>query len=168
MERIVDLNIAEAQVFQKVKELIAASRAIVAEEPPNLEFGIETLKQLRRAIYEDLNQIQHEGMILRAARLLESSELTGQEVEWYWNPRQTGTADEPDLRGLVAGQIVVSAEITASESPKGTMDQRMATTLEKLSKLPGKAFYFVCADSMERRARTKVKQAGYQIEVRRI
>jgi len=167
MERIVDLNIAEVQVFQKVKELIATSRTIVAEEPPNLKFGIETLKQLRRAIYEDLNQIQHEGMILRAARLLESSELTGQEVEWYWNPRQTGTADEPDLRGLVAGRIVVSAEITASESPKGTIDQRMGTTLEKLSKLPGKTFYFVCTDSMEKRARTKVKQAGYQIEVRR-
>jgi hypothetical protein len=167
MERIVDLNIAEARVFQKVKELIAASRTIVAEEPPNLKFGIETLKQLRRAIYEDLNQIQHEGMILKAARLLESSELTGQEVEWYWNPRQTGTADEPDLRGLVAGRIVVSAEITASESPKGTIDQRMGTTLEKLSKLLGKTFYFVCTDSMEKRARTKVKQAGYQIEVRR-
>lgn len=167
MERIVDLNTAEAQVFQRVKELIAASRVIVAEEAPNLKFGIETLKQLRRAIYENLNQIQHEGMILRAARLLENSELTDRDVEWYWNPRQTGTADEPDLRGLVSGRIVVSAEITASESPKGIIDQRMGTTLKKLSKLPGKTFYFVCTDSMEKRARTKVERASYKIEVRR-
>jgi hypothetical protein len=167
MERIVDLNTAETQVFQRVRELIAASRVIVAEEPPNLKSGIETLKELRRAIYENLNQIQHEGMILRAARLLENSELTGRDVEWYWNPRQTGTADEPDLRGLVSDRIVVSAEITASESPRGIIDQRMGTTLKKLSKLPGKAFYFVCTDSMEKRARTKIGQAGYQIEVRR-
>lgn len=168
MEQIIDLNKAEAQVFQKVKKLITAGRTIVAKDPPNLKSGIDILKQLRKAIYEDLNQIQHEEMILRAARLLESSHLPGQQVEWYWNPRQTGTVDEPDLQGLVAGRIAVSAEITASEDPKGGIDRRMAITLEKLSKLPGKTFFFVCTDSMEKRARTKVERAGYHIDVRRI
>ena len=168
MKQIIDLNVAEAKVLQKVKQLIAANRIVVAEDPSNLKSGIEILKRLRKAIYEDLNQIQHEGMILRAARFLESNDLVGQEVEWYWNPRQTGTADEPDLQGSVAGRIVVSAEITASESPKGIIDQRMRTTLDKLSKLPGKTFYFVCTDSMENRARTKVKRAAYPIEVMRI
>ena len=75
MERITDLNIAEAQVFQRVKELIATSRTIVAKEPANLQFGIDILKQMRKAIYEDLNQIQHEEMILRVLAISKSETL---------------------------------------------------------------------------------------------
>jgi hypothetical protein len=168
MELIKDLDRVEEHVYLKVKQLIIASRNAVTEEPRNLMSGINILKKLRSTIYEDLNQIQHEGMILRAARLLESNCLAGKEVEWHWNPRQTGTAEEPDLRGIVAGRIVVSAEITTSERPIGSIDQRMTTTLDNLSKMPGKKIYFVCTDSMEKRARTKVKQAAYQIEVGRI
>lgn len=168
MERIVDLNVEEERVLRRVQQLISASRKVVAREPTNLAVGIDILNHLRRAIYEDLNQIQHEAMILRAAQSLQRNDLTGQKVEWYWNPRQTGTAEEPDLQGIVAGRIVVSAEITASERPIGTIDRRMSTTLEKLSKMPGKRIYFVWTEAMEKRARTKVRDAGYQIEVRRV
>jgi len=89
-------------------------------------------------------------------------------VKWYWNPRQTGSAKEPDLQGKVAGRIAVSAEITASERPIGSIDQRMSTTLQKLSKMEGRLIYFVSTETMEKWARTKVSEAGYQIEVRRV
>jgi hypothetical protein len=168
MERIINLNLAERQVLQNVKQLISESRNLVAGEPPNLEAGVGILNHLRAAIYEDLNQIQHEAMILRAARLQQNTDLKGQEVDWYWNPRQRGTADEPDLRGVVAGRVVVSAEITASERPIGSIDKRMGTTLERLSKMSGRRMYFVRTDAMEDRARTKVKKGSYQIEVRRV
>ena len=168
MEKIGDLSVAEQQVFRKVRQLIHVSRGIVSAEPPGLPDGIEVLKSLREGMYENLNQIQHEELVLRAARFLQREYFRGQDVEWSWNPRQTGVADEPDLRGAVAGQVVVSAEITSSARPQGTIDQRMRSTLERLSGMPGNRFYFVSTEAMERRARTKVNTAGYKIEVRRI
>jgi len=168
MKRIADLNVAEEQVFQKVNQLISGVRRTVAEEPSSLEAGIRILEQLRKENYENLNQIQHEAMILRAAWSLQRTDLAGEELEWYWNPRQTGGAEEPDLRGAIAGRIEVSAEITTSERPVGTIDQRMETTLKKLSAMPGKRIYFVRTEAMEERARAKIDKTNFQIEVRRI
>lgn len=168
MERITDLNVAERQILDKVKWLLSAIRTAVEVDPTGPTAGIRILQCLRKETYEDLNQIQHEAMILRAARSLERNNLAGEEVEWYWNPRQTGAAEEPDLRGIVAARIEVSAEITASDRPIGTIDKRMSATLEKLCKMPGKRVYFVLTEAMERRASTKVREAGYQIEVRRV
>ena len=130
--------------------------------------GIETLTQLRQQVYEDLNQIQHEEMVLRAARFLQESRLARETIEWFWNPRQTGAITEPDLRGELDSQIVVSAEVTTSERPVGSIDRRMAHTLHKLNDMPGRRIYFVRTDSMARRARTKVKKSAYEIEVVRI
>ena len=53
--------------------------------------------------YEDLNQIQHEEMILRAVLALQSDEFAKENIQGYWNPRQTGRKDEPDLRSTVRG-----------------------------------------------------------------
>jgi len=168
MERIADLNLTEEEVFKKAKMLVTKVRRASAENPPNLESAIKILENLRREIYEDLNQIQHEAMILRAGLVLQRSDLINEDVEWYWNPRQRGGAEEPDLRGIIAGQIKVSAEVTASEKPEGTIERRMQATLSKLSKMRGKRIYFVRTQAMEKRARSKVKKAGYQIEVQRI
>ena len=168
MQQLVDLSSADEQVFQKLEIFLSVVRTTIGKEPEHLEAGIATLERLRQQTYEELNQIQHEAMIIRAARFLEVNELGGKNVQWYWNPRQTGTKDEPDLRGIVAERTEVSAEITASENPNGAIDKRMRATLEKLSKMPGKKLYFVRTKQMENRAITKVAKAGYQIGVRRI
>jgi hypothetical protein len=168
MKRLLDLGTQERLLFEEAKNLLATIRTTVKEEPYDLTKGINTLEGLRQQTYEDINQIQHEAMILRAAKSLQEGAFRWEYIKWEWNPRQTGTADEPDLRGTMAGSTIVSAEITASPGPKGSLDSRMRTTLEKLSTMQGKKVFFVRSDSMLRRAKTKVIKAGYQIEARQI
>jgi hypothetical protein len=76
-------------------------------------------------------------------------------VVWEWNPRQTGSGIEPDLRGSVDVTILVSAEASTSENPLGMVDSRMKDTLEKLSRMEGQKFYFVGTAGMAMRAGTK-------------
>ena len=93
------------------------------------ETGIGILERLRKDTYEDLNQIQHEHLIVRAAEWLLVERRCPPETQWFWNPRQTGDNSEPDLRGSHSGAIVISAEITTSEKSVGTIDSRMQKTL---------------------------------------
>lgn len=151
-----------------MKRLLSSIRGTITKEPSSLNEGISILEHFRKDNYEELNQVQHEAMILRAALDLQSKDFAGKPVTWYWNPRQTGDSEEPDLRGIVAGSIHISAEITTSESPKGSIDTRMRETLEKLSKMPGKRIYFVRTEAMENRAKTKLSKADYPIEIRNI
>ena len=168
MKNISDLNIAEEETLLKVKQCITTIRNLVVNAPSDLQTGINILERLRNKSYEDINQIQHEAMILRAVRLLESSDFAGKHIEWQWNPQQTGLAEEPDLSGKIEGKIEISAEITTSKNPIGTIDQRMKTTLNNLSKMSGKKYYFVHTQTMEKRAKTKVGKSGYKIEVIKI
>ena len=168
MKRIVDLSTEERRLFKEAGNLLVKIRATVKDEPRDLAGMVETLEGLRAQTYEDINQTQHEAMILRAAKSLQKGDFLGRDIEWHWNPRQTGTADEPDLRGIFAGHTVVSAEITTSPDAKGALDSRMRATLEKLSTMEGKRIFFVRTAPMLRRAETKVSKAGYQVEVRRI
>jgi hypothetical protein len=71
----------------------------------------------------------------------------------------------PDLRAVHQGQILASAEITTSEKPVGTIDTRMRSTLEKLSRMDGEHFYFVRSNAMRIRADSKVSTAGWNINV---
>lgn len=162
------LSEAEQKVLSDIRKCVESIRILAREDATTIKAGIEALKKLREEIYEDLNQIQHEEMILRAARHLQESDLQGEVVDWYWNPRQTGDKSEPDLRGVQNSSIIISAEITTSERPEGTIDSRMASTLKKLSTMRGRKYYFVRTPAMERRARTKSKKGGYAIEVRKI
>lgn len=168
MERIVNLVEAENKVLSNARKCLKDIRGLVKDNPSSVLQGVNTLKTLRQAVYEDINQIQHEEMILRAVRFLQDSDFKGRAVDWYWNPRQTGDVSEPDLRGLIVGEVVVSAEITASENPVGTIDSRMASTLKKLNDMPGRKYYFVRTHAMEQRAMTKVAKNRYSVAVRRI
>ena len=168
MEKIGDLTSTEEKVLEGVRQVIFKIKRAVQEEPSDLKKGIKILANLRNEVYEDLNQIQHEAMILRAARSISSTDFIGNAVDWYWNPRQTGSAKEPDLRGEIAGKIVVSAEITTSAKPKGSIDKRMDTTLKNLNNMPGKKLYFVRTETMEKRAKTKVSKNLYEIEIRKV
>ena len=60
---------------------------------------------------------------------------------------------------------MISAEITTSEKPVGTIDSRMQKTLAKLAEMQGAKFYFVRTPQMQQRANTKITKVGWNIEV---
>lgn len=130
-----------------------------------VEEGVIFLAALRKEVYEDLNQIQHEYASIRALEWLTSHDASNASLIWYWNPRAMGSANEPDLRGQLGLEVQVSVEVTTSSAPIGVIDQRMAKTLAKLSQMNGKQYYFVISSSMATRARTKVAKAGYGVTV---
>ena len=155
---------AEAKVLSDMRAIISTVRWLSAQDIESINLGIVKLRTIRSAIYEHLNQVQHEYLILRGLRwLLENG--FGSEITWEWNPRQTGTANEPDLRGSLNGRVLVSAEASASENPVGKIDARMKQTLEKLGQMEGQKFYFACTDVMTNRARTKVSKGNLPITV---
>ncbi|MBI2479876.1 MAG: hypothetical protein HYV60_14960 [Planctomycetia bacterium] len=162
------LSDAKIKVWTDAQHLIQQLRTICATSVSNVEQAISLLMQLREETAEDINQIQHEHMILVAAEWLVQGKRCAADTVWDWNPRQTGGADEPDLRGHTTTKVIISAEITTSLEPQGVIDSRMSKTLRKLSVMPGDRYYFVRTDTMAARARTKIRKNGYEIEVVRV
>ena len=165
MDRLGTFADARKKVLADVQRFLSTVQSLSAARVDVVEAGIGVLKQLREETYEDLNQIQHEFMIVCAAEWLVTKGRSPSETVWSWNPRQTGDANEPDLRGVHGGIVVASAEITTSVQPMGVIDSRMRNTLRKLSSMDGQKFYFTASKSMCQRAQTKVGKAGWQIEV---
>jgi hypothetical protein len=126
--------------------------------------GIAQLREIRSSVYEDVNQIQHEYLLLRGLEWLLDNGFDSKAV-WEWNPRQTGSGIEPDLMGSVDGTTLVSAETCTSENPLGMADSRMRDRLEELSRMEGQKFYFVGAAGMVVRAGTKARKAQWAITV---
>jgi hypothetical protein len=168
MERLKDFGEAEEKLLREIRRCLESVRQVINRDPVTASDGVNLLNSLRKVSYEDINQLQHEEMALSAARLLQETEFRGESLDWYWNPQQTGDAAEPDLRAVRNGEIMVSAEVTTSQRPIGTIDTRMRDTLAKLNKMPGRRFYFVKTGSMEHRAKSKVKRAGFTVEVLKI
>lgn len=163
MQGIDDLSKAEGKILQDIRNFVSNIRGLTTQDFIDVREGIERLRVIRSAVYEDLNQIQHECLILQGLQWLIANGFG--EIAWEWNPRQTGGGSEPDLRGSANGKILVSAEASASENPIGTIDSRMKGTLGKLGRMEGQKFYFVRTDVMACRARTKITKAGYPIKV---
>lgn len=155
---------AREKIVADVAHLLSAVRGLSAKPSTSLNDGISNLRQLRQAVYEDLNQIQHEYMAVCAADWLIENKHVPRDTIWSWNPRQTGKHNEPDLLGQRANEAIVSAEITTSEKPNGVIDTRMRKTLAKLSKMDGKKFYFVRTEAMLQRATTKIKKLNLDIK----
>lgn len=164
MERIGDASQAEAKVLRDMQEIVSNLRRLSGADVTDVRSGIAKLREIRSSVYENLNQIQHEYLLLRGLAWLLGNGF-GPEVAWEWNPRQTGSGSEPDLRGCVNGRILVCAEACTSENPIGTIDGRMKDTLAKLSLMEGQRFYFVGTAGMAMRAETKVRRANWSIEV---
>lgn len=164
MERIEDAARAEAKVLRDMQEIVSHLRRLSALDVKDVREGIARLREIRSSVYENLNQIQHEYLLLRGLGWLLENGFDSK-VEWEWNPRQTGSGNEPDLRGSVNGSIVVSAEASTSENPVGIIDGRMRDTLAKLSQMEGRKFYFVGAAGMAQRAKTKTRKANWLINV---
>lgn len=165
MERIGTFEEAHRKVLTDIQRFLATVNRLSSLPCGTPAAGIGILDRLRKKTYEDLNQIQHEHLIVRAAEWLLAERKCPAETQWYWNPRQTGDSSEPDLRGNHSGSIVISAEITTSEKPVGTIDSRMQKTLAKLSEMQGAKFYFVRTAQMQQRANTKIAKGGWTIEV---
>lgn len=164
MDRLGTFADASNKVLADIQRCIARVQALSAQPFETASAGVGVLQALRRETYEDLNQIQHEHLILRAAQWLLAENICRTDTEWFWNPRQTGNHEEPDLRGVEGAQVVVSAEITTSERPQGVIDTRMQRTLAKLARTEGAKFYFVCTEAMRQRASIKIAKAGWPIQ----
>ena len=164
MERLSKFQQSEAKVLVDMRKFLRVVRDL-SEDVNSLSEGIHRLRQIRSALYENLNQIQHEYLILQGLSWLCARGYSGKNLEWYWNPRQTGDSKEPDLLAKQNDQVVLSAEATTSEKPQGVIDTRMRNTLAKLSDMEGKKFYFVRTVAMAQRARTKVTKNSWNIKV---
>jgi hypothetical protein len=160
-----DLTTADDKVLSDIRRYASEVQRIASSPISSVSEGIATLVALRKATYEDLNQIQHEYAALRAVRWLAANHMVPDGAIWQWNPRQTGNSAEPDIRAVAEGRIIVSGEVTTSPRPIGSLDGRMASTLRKLSEMEGRRYYFVLTAPMKRRAMTKVAGAGLAIEV---
>lgn len=160
-----NLSTAKDKILADIRHYVAEVQSITRSPVETVEDGIRTLKALRKASYEDLNQIQHEYAALCSIQWLIAQHGAPEGVVWEWNPRQTGDAAEPDIRAVVEGKTIISGEVTTSPEPKGLIDSRMAFTLKKLAAMEGNRFYFVSTAAMANRARTKVIKAGYELKV---
>ena len=138
------------RVLEKIRDIVAPK----TEHPHD---AVSLLDQVRRAVYEDLNQIPHEMLILDAIEWLLAQQKCPPDTQWSWNPRQTGGANEPDIVGRHSDSVVVSCEVTASFSPKGAIKTRMHKTLNKLAEMEGDLYYFVRTETM---ANCAYKQLG--------
>lgn len=165
MERIGNFESAELKVLEDSCHLLDTLRKKCIGEPDSAADAVSVLANIRDLAYENLNQIQHEYLILLAAKYLTEKNVVSADTSWQWNPRQTGGSNEPDLQGSIGPVVQVSAEITTSRRPVGTIDKRMRTTLAKLDGFSGQRFYFVRTSAMGTRASTIVKTNGYNISV---
>jgi hypothetical protein len=168
LEQVENSAKAEAKILRDIQEIIAKVRLLSRRDVKDVSGGIEQLREIRSSVYEDLNQIQHEYLLLQGLRWLLANGFDSKVEKWEWNPRQTGSGKEPDLRGSVNDKIMVSAEASTSEIPRGKVDSRMKETLQKLSQMEGEKFYFVGTVAMEKRAETKTSKANWSIAVVRL
>jgi len=164
MKRLGDILQEERKLLGAMRGVVSKMRELSSPDIQDVAEGSARLRRIRSEIYENLNQVQHEYVILQGLHWLASNGFS-HEVVWEWNPRQTGGREEPDLRGTHDGRVAASAEATASQEPKGGLDSRMRDTLEKLTKMEGEKFYFVCAHAMAQRAQKKVRDAGWRVRV---
>jgi hypothetical protein len=164
MEKLPKIEDAENNALAEIQQFLKNIRAL-ASDVDSLSDGLEHLRQIRGAHYENLNQIQHKCLLLQGLRWLWDRGYSSDGLDWYWNPRQTGTSSEPDLHAMSEGNIILSAEATTSEIPRGFIDSRMRDTLEKLNGLRGDKFYFVRSKAMAQRAQAKIDSNSWAIKV---
>ncbi|MFN0082292.1 MAG: hypothetical protein ACKVOM_07200 [Ferruginibacter sp.] len=134
--------------------------------PLDLNSQIKLLETIRKDLYENINQIQHSALIIKAA---EELKIKYPSVDsWTWHPKQTSHPDFADLTGYVKNEVFINVEVTTSLKPVGTIDQRMISTLTKLNSKSGFKFYYVLTKEMALRAKTKIKNNNFDIEIREI
>ena len=83
------LKEAHQKVLADIQHILATVNRLSSLPCTTAETGVGILDRLRKATYEDLNQIQHEHLIVRAAEWLLARRKCPPETQWFWNPRQT-------------------------------------------------------------------------------
>ena len=164
MERLGDIDRVETELYESIQATIQKIRKIVSVEVQSPKKSVQLLRELRKEVYEDINQLQHADLVLKTARFIEHRNRQT-EIEWYWHPFQTGGSDEPDLKGLINGIVEFSIEVTTSESPNGTIRKRIYEVLKKLNKLEGQKIYVVNTRLMKVAAENKIIKERYSIDV---
>ena len=157
--------IEQEQILQvEIKNIFNSIQQLTKNIPDNLNEQVSRLFQLRSEVYEELNQLQHKSLILTVAKLLkkEFPEIN----RWTWHPKQTSNPDEADLTGYTDSIVIISAEVTTSIKPVGTIDTRMRKTLNSLNRKNGKLFYFVQTTEMFNRATSKITKNNWDITPR--
>lgn len=166
MELLQDLESVEARLKHEYADLRGRFCRLTKPPPDDLDQVELALSGFRSRDYESVNQILHELLLLDAMYWLRENTVLPDDWQVFWNPRQTGGRNEPDIEIRDSqGNILVSAEATASHRPIGTIGSRMAQTLAKLSVMPGSRYYFVRTREMGQRARTKIDKNGYLVNV---
>lgn len=165
MKPLRDIVGEHQRVLEDIRVCLDILRKCVADNPADLPTGVHCLDLISRTAYEDLNQLQHEAILLAGVSLLigQNSDLAS--AKWCWNPRQGGGASEPDLQAHKESMVLLSAEGTCSRSPQGATTKRMNATLEKLNRMPGTRFFLVANSEMLHRARSRIARMNYCIEV---
>ena len=158
-----EIAAAEADLLERLRGCIATIQQIVATGASDIPAGVALLRLVRSRAYEDINQLQHEALLLEAAARLRTLRPDLVAMSWFWNPSNTGTGKEPDLRIMSGSEIVVSVEATASERAIGTITARLKRTLSKLQDMPGDRFYFVRTQHMLEAAQREIRLANYAI-----
>ena len=151
-------------VIHRADTCLESIQILSTSRTGNLSQKLAILAEIRSSAYEELNQIQHSALILEAVVYF-NAHFADYTFDWSWNPAQTGEALEPDLRGSIDGVVWISAEITTSPSPKGSLDSRMVSTLANLNMMEGDRYYVVRTKAMERRAMSKINKNKYSIPV---
>ena len=144
-----------------------ARRLISTDHADSYIKKLSLLKDFRKKLYENLNQLQHRALILKAAQMFQSEYKNI--THWTWHPSQTSQPKFADLTGYDKNNnVILNAEITTSMKAIGSIRQRMSKTLESLSIKEGDKFYIVSNESMEKSASKKIKTLNIDIKVKKI
>lgn len=155
MKELKNINKRRNDLEEEISKTLDKITKIVSSSMSNLC----KVKEIRKETYEDINQHQHEFLLLDIVEYLEQQHKNI-DIYWEWNPHQTGGKHEPDLIGKSDDTIIFSIEATASENPIGAIDKRMKNTLSKFftENFEGTFFYFVRTATMKNRAETKLSK----------
>lgn len=152
-----DLEEEISKTLDEITKIISSSKS-----------NLSKVKEIRKEAYEDINQHQHEFLLLDIVEYIKQKHKNI-DIFWKWNPHQTGGKHEPDLIGKNNDKIIFSIEATASENPIGAIDKRMKSTLSKFftENFEGTLLYFVRTATMKTRAETKLSKMpkGSQVKV---
>jgi hypothetical protein len=168
MKPLPDIAQERKRVYRDVVALVQETRRHVATKPATFKAGLGRLFKLRKAVYEHLNQLQHEGLLLDAIAWLIADRIVSANASWSWHPRQTSGKGEPDLKAVLNGRTLICAEATAAAAPKGTIAERLEVALGKLLKgQRARSYYcFVRTVEMERAARDIVQTQKLKVKVK--
>jgi len=161
-----DIVKEKQQLVHELKDWFTRTKDHLNFIPEDLTSQINLLNTIRKDIYEDLNQLQHKALIIRAAEMLQ---IEFPSIDnWTWFPKQTSHPNYADLTGYVNQAIFLNAEATTSNKPQGLIDKRMFKTLIELNQKEGLKFYFVQSDAMLNRAVSKIANNNFSIVAKKV